>query len=60
MIETIRQVHAGMKSVPAEIAAELAEHFGDEALSDREVEVLRWKCCNCGHLGKASSLVWIV
>lgn len=41
MLETIRQVHAGKKSVPAEIAAGLAEHFGDEPLSDREVEVLR-------------------
>lgn len=41
MIETIRQVHAGKKSVPVEIAAGLAEHFGDEALSEREVEVLR-------------------
>ena len=41
MIETIRQVHSGRKSVPAEIAAGLAEHFGDESLSDREVEVLR-------------------
>lgn len=41
MLETIRQVHAGRKSVPAEIAAGLAEHFGDEPLSDREVEVLQ-------------------
>lgn len=41
IIETIRQVHAGKKSVPAEIAADLAEHFGDEDLSQREVEVLR-------------------
>jgi DNA-binding NarL/FixJ family response regulator len=41
MIETIRQVHAGWKSVPAEIAAGLAEHFGDETLSEREIEVLR-------------------
>lgn len=41
MIETIRQVHAGRKSVPAEIAAGLAEHFGDEPLSEREIEVLR-------------------
>ena len=40
MIETIRQVHAGGKSFPAEIAAGLAEHFGDEALSAREIEVL--------------------
>jgi len=41
MVETIRQVHAGRKSVPPEIAAGLAEHIGDENLSDREVEVLR-------------------
>ena len=41
IVETIRQVHAGKKSVPVEIAAGLAEHFGEEALSDREVEVLR-------------------
>jgi len=40
MIETIRQVHAGKKSVPAQIAATLAEHFADEALSEREIEVL--------------------
>jgi DNA-binding NarL/FixJ family response regulator len=41
MIEAIRQVHAGKKYVPAEIAAGLAEHLTDEGLSDREVEVLR-------------------
>jgi DNA-binding NarL/FixJ family response regulator len=41
MIETIRQVHAGKKSVPPEIAAGLVEHLADEALSEREVEVLR-------------------
>ena len=41
MCETIRQVHAGRKSVPSEIAARLAEHFGDENLSEREIEVLR-------------------
>ena len=41
MLDTIRQVHAGKKSVPPQIAAELAEHLGEEALSDREVEVLQ-------------------
>jgi DNA-binding NarL/FixJ family response regulator len=41
MLDTIRQVHAGQKSVPAEIAAALAGHLGEEPLSDREVEVLR-------------------
>jgi len=41
MLETIRLVHAGKKSVPSEIASGLAEHLGDEPLSEREVEVLR-------------------
>ena len=42
IIETIRQVHAGKKSIAPEIAADLAEHIGDEALTEREVEVLRY------------------
>jgi len=41
MLEMIRQVHAGKKCVPPEIAAGLAEHLGDEPLSQREVEVLQ-------------------
>jgi DNA-binding NarL/FixJ family response regulator len=41
MIETIRQVHGGKKGIPPEIAEKLVEHLGDEALSEREVEVLR-------------------
>ena len=41
MLTMIRQVHAGKKCVPAEIAAGLAEHLGDESLSQREVEVLQ-------------------
>ena len=41
MLDMIRQVHAGKKCVPPEIAAGLAEHLDDEALSQREVEVLQ-------------------
>jgi DNA-binding NarL/FixJ family response regulator len=41
MLDMIRQVHAGKKCVPAEIASGLAEHVGDEVLSQREVEVLQ-------------------
>jgi DNA-binding NarL/FixJ family response regulator len=41
LIEVIRYVHAGKKRVPSEIAAHLAEHLGDEALTPREVEVLQ-------------------
>jgi len=40
MIDTIRQVHGGKKRVPPEIASHLAEHYSDEALTTREVEVL--------------------
>ena len=40
MVATIRQVYAGRKCVPSPIAAHLAEHLGDEALTTREVEVL--------------------
>jgi len=41
LVETIRAVHAGQKRVPAEIAAELAEHTGEDELTSRELEVLR-------------------
>jgi DNA-binding NarL/FixJ family response regulator len=40
MVEIIRQVHAGRKCVPPPVAAHLAEHLGNEALTSREVEVL--------------------
>jgi len=41
LLETIRAVHAGKRRVPAEIASEIAEHVGDDALTAREIEVLR-------------------
>lgn len=41
LVETIRQVHAGKKRVPPELAAQLAEHMSDESLTVREVEVLK-------------------
>jgi DNA-binding NarL/FixJ family response regulator len=40
LAETIRMVHSGRRRVPPEIAAEIAEHLGDEHLSDRELDVL--------------------
>jgi DNA-binding NarL/FixJ family response regulator len=39
--ETIRSVHVGRRVVPPEIALELAQHAGDDALSPREIQVLR-------------------
>jgi DNA-binding NarL/FixJ family response regulator len=41
LLETIRAVHAGLKRIPPELAAELADHAADEALSAREIDVLR-------------------
>ena len=41
LIETIRAVHAGKRRVPPQIAMEIAEHVGKDALSEREIEVLR-------------------
>src|SRR5260370_31882062 len=41
LLETIRLVHAGQKRMPSAVATELAEHAGDDALSSREIEVLR-------------------
>jgi DNA-binding NarL/FixJ family response regulator len=41
LVETIRHVHAGKKAIPPQIAAHLAEHFSEETLTGREIEVLR-------------------
>jgi len=41
MLDAIRQVRASKKRIPQELAAHLAEHMGDEALTPREIEVLR-------------------
>jgi DNA-binding NarL/FixJ family response regulator len=39
--ETIRAVHAGQKRLSSEAAAEVAEHAIDDALTPREIDVLR-------------------
>jgi DNA-binding NarL/FixJ family response regulator len=41
MLEAVRQVHAGHKRIPPEVAAHVAEHLSEEHLTPREVEVLR-------------------
>ena len=41
LIDTIRTVHAGKKRIPSEIAIEMAQHHSDDALTEREIEVLR-------------------
>jgi DNA-binding NarL/FixJ family response regulator len=41
LVGVIRQVHAGKKHIPPDIATQLAEHISDEALTGREIEVLQ-------------------
>ena len=41
LVDTIRSVLAGKRAIPVEIALALADHVDDNALSPREIEVLR-------------------
>jgi DNA-binding NarL/FixJ family response regulator len=41
LLETIRAVYAGQKRIPPEVAAVFADHAVDEALTAREIDVLR-------------------
>jgi len=41
LTDAIRSVHEGKKRIPAEVAANLAEHLADEPLTERERDVLR-------------------
>ena len=41
MVDAIRQVHTGKKRIPHEVASQLAEHISDEALTEREIDVLQ-------------------
>jgi DNA-binding NarL/FixJ family response regulator len=58
LVEMIRRVHAGKKHIPPEIAAHLAEHMGDEALSKREVDVLQ-KIAGGNRNGDIAALLFI-
>jgi DNA-binding NarL/FixJ family response regulator len=40
LIDAIRQVNAGRKKIPVPVAAQLAEYYSDEPLTDREVQIL--------------------
>jgi DNA-binding NarL/FixJ family response regulator len=41
LLEVIRQVHSGKRRIPPEVAAHIAEHYTDEELTAREIEVLQ-------------------
>lgn len=50
LLDAIRSVHAGRKPVSPEVAVRLAEHLGEEDLTTRELEVLRF--IHDGHRNK--------
>lgn len=41
LLQTIRSVYAGKRTVTPSMAAELADHTADDALTEREIDVLR-------------------
>jgi len=41
LLQTIRAVHAGRKTMSPEVAVQIAAYVGDEALTSREIDVLR-------------------
>jgi DNA-binding NarL/FixJ family response regulator len=41
LVEVIREVHRGRKHLPAQVAQSLAEHIGNDVLSEREIQVLK-------------------
>lgn len=41
LLDAIRAVHLGRKYIPERIATELAEHYAEDDLSEREIEILR-------------------
>jgi DNA-binding NarL/FixJ family response regulator len=56
LIDTIRLVHSGKRRIPPEIAKELAEHSMDDALTTREIDVLRGVAGGNSNGGIASEL----
>lgn len=41
LLDTIRAVHLGKRRIPPDVATGIAEHAADDALTEREIEVLR-------------------
>jgi DNA-binding NarL/FixJ family response regulator len=49
LLDTVRAVYGGQRRLPAELASELALHAADEALTEREVQVLRQIAAGCSN-----------
>lgn len=49
LLDTIRAVHAGLRRLPVEVATELAHHALDDALTEREIDVLKEIATGCSN-----------
>jgi DNA-binding NarL/FixJ family response regulator len=56
LLEAIRSVHMGKRHVPHKVATDLAEHYIEDELSEREIEVLREVSCGTSNKIIASRL----
>lgn len=56
LINTIRAVHAGQRRIPAQISNEISEHFQADALSPREIDVLKHVAAGCSNKVVANHL----
>ena len=56
LLDTIRAVHLGQRRLPAEVASELAQHATDDALTEREIDVLKLVAKGCSNKVVANRL----
>ena len=56
LLETIRAVHSGQRRISPEIAAQLADHCIEDALTDRELDVLKRVAMGCSNKVVAAQL----
>jgi DNA-binding NarL/FixJ family response regulator len=56
LLDTIRAVYLGKRAVPPEVASELAKHAMDDALTEREIQVLKHIAAGCSNKVAADQL----